>query len=322
MLEHHVKEDTSCWGGYTAPLARNDLLCTWLVMQRQTYSCTGCAQCGLLTGASGTFSDGSGSSNYVNSANCEWIIAPPGNSLINILFTDLSMGEELIRVFQCTDIACSDQKQLAELSGWYFTPPSVTVTTGFMKVVFTFNASFTPYQGFTASWTSVSSLSEFICWLTVNISARLTIIFYVQLDRRYFCQGCGTACTPCIFSATNGSISDGSGTSDYGNNAICGFLIVPPTPSVIQLTFTELSTEFDYDFIYVWQCFDVNCSQYKYLTSLSGWYLTPPVVTINTGNLLIDFRSDAYVTSDGFKASWILVRQSSVRNIHNIHKLF
>jgi hypothetical protein len=129
-------------------------------MQRQAYSCSGCGgTCGLFTAVSGNFSDGSGTSNYANSANCEWIIAPPMSTLINISFNELSTqtGKDFIRVFECTDVACSQQKLLAELTGWYFTPPYVTVTTGFIKVVFTSDATLS-YQGFTASWTSVSSL--------------------------------------------------------------------------------------------------------------------------------------------------------------------
>ena len=36
-----------------------------------------CTTGNLLTAASGTISDGSGSSNYAMNANCSWIIQPP-----------------------------------------------------------------------------------------------------------------------------------------------------------------------------------------------------------------------------------------------------
>jgi hypothetical protein len=118
--------------------------------------CVGCKSCNINIEANGTLSDGSGTSNYGNSISCEWVIAPPGALLITLSFTEVSTqaGKDIIRVFQCTDIPCSKPLQLAELSGWYSTTQSVTSTTGFMKVVFTSDASVN-YDGFTASWTSV-----------------------------------------------------------------------------------------------------------------------------------------------------------------------
>jgi hypothetical protein len=118
----------------------------------------GCGSgCGLLTDASGTFSDGSGSANYTNGANCEWVIAPAsGASLITIMFTNFSTQplNDVVRVFQCSDMQCSQQQQLAELSGTYTDVQSITSTTGYMKVVFTSDNNITQ-SGFTASWNSV-----------------------------------------------------------------------------------------------------------------------------------------------------------------------
>ena len=99
--------------------------------------------------------DGSGTSNYPNNANCEWVIAATYN-LVTLRFTQLSTqaGVDIIRVFQCTDIACSQQQQLAELSGLYSTPQAVTSTTGYVKVTFTSDGRIS-YDGLSASWSSV-----------------------------------------------------------------------------------------------------------------------------------------------------------------------
>jgi hypothetical protein len=123
----------------------------------------------IHTSASGTFSDGSGAANYLNGANCVWMIAPsdvpPATddytrrdpSLITITFTEFSTlsAEDFVRVFACATIDCGVQEQLAELSGTYAMQPVFSTSTGFMKVVFTSDFSATS-PGFTASWNSVS----------------------------------------------------------------------------------------------------------------------------------------------------------------------
>jgi hypothetical protein len=123
------------------------------------YTCSGCRRpCGLLTATKGTFSDGSGSSNYPNNANCEWMIAPYGTDSVTIRFTAFSTQprKDIVGVFQCSDVYCSQSQQLAELSGTYPNIHTVTSLTGFMKVVFTSDGSIT-YDGFVASWSSVST---------------------------------------------------------------------------------------------------------------------------------------------------------------------
>jgi hypothetical protein len=121
------------------------------------YPCSGCSQpCGLLTAQNGSISDGSGPSGYSNNANCEWIIAPPNALAVTLLFTELSTqpGVDIIRVFECTDIGCSQQQLLAKLSGWYSAPQTVTSSTGYMKVLFTSDWSIN-YEGFSSSWSLV-----------------------------------------------------------------------------------------------------------------------------------------------------------------------
>ncbi len=104
----------------------------------------------------GTFSDGSGLSGYSSGASCEWMIAPSAALQITIRFNELitQLDKDIVRVYQCTDAECSQPHQLEALSGLYLRPYAVTSTTGFMKVVFTSDASVN-YDGFNASWTSV-----------------------------------------------------------------------------------------------------------------------------------------------------------------------
>ncbi len=98
------------------------------------------------------------------------MIAPAAASMITLCFTELSTqpGVDIIRVFRCTDIACSQQQQLAELSGLYSTPQAVTSTTGYMKVVFRSDGSIS-FDGFRALWSSVR-LCLSIVWVTLHVS--------------------------------------------------------------------------------------------------------------------------------------------------------
>jgi hypothetical protein len=121
---------------------------------KTNYSCSGCRSgCRLMNDASGSFSDGSGTANYANNANCQWMIAPPGATRITLRFPEFSTQTrvDFVRVYQCTDVYCSQQQQLVELSGRYPVVQGLTSTTGFVKVVFTSDGSVS-FDGFTAAW--------------------------------------------------------------------------------------------------------------------------------------------------------------------------
>jgi len=139
---------------YTLPQTSVCLISSFL---QTNYPCTGCGlECGTLTAKNGTFSDGSGSSNYPNNASCEWMIAPYGADSVTIKFTAFSTQytNDVVRVFECQDTPCSQNQQLAELSGMFPNICTITSLTGYMKVVFTSDGSITS-NGFTALWNTV-----------------------------------------------------------------------------------------------------------------------------------------------------------------------
>jgi hypothetical protein len=84
------------------------------------------------------------------------MIAPAGAAQITITFVDFSTQSrnDFVRVFECSDIGCLQQRQIAELSGTYSNIQAVTSATGFMKVDFTSDATIS-YEGFKALWNSV-----------------------------------------------------------------------------------------------------------------------------------------------------------------------
>ncbi len=83
------------------------------------------------------------------------MIASTNGSVITIQFTNFS--NDVVRVFQCSDVYCSQQQQLAELSGTYLSTQVMTSATGYMRVVFTSDGT-GRYDGFIASWNMVSTL--------------------------------------------------------------------------------------------------------------------------------------------------------------------
>jgi hypothetical protein len=85
------------------------------------------------------------------------MIASTNGSVITIQFTNFSTQptNDVVRVFQCSDVYCSQQQQLAELSGMYLSTQVMTSATGYMRVVFTSDGSIN-HAGFAASWSSVS----------------------------------------------------------------------------------------------------------------------------------------------------------------------
>ncbi len=127
------------------------------------FPCKGCGTgCGVYTSASGMISDGSGTSGYSNDAYCEWIIAPHGASQVILHFTQFHVEppNDMVQIFECNDVLCSQPQQLAELTGTYSNNHVVTSKTGFVKVIFRSDNS-TNYYGFTALWSMVRHIISY-----------------------------------------------------------------------------------------------------------------------------------------------------------------
>jgi hypothetical protein len=82
---------------------------------------------------------------------------PSGVPTVTLRFTEFKTQQhnDVVRVFECVDVYCSRQQQIAILAGTYSTTKVVTSSTGFVKVVFTSDGSVN-YDGFTATWSTVS----------------------------------------------------------------------------------------------------------------------------------------------------------------------
>ncbi|MEP4599140.1 MAG: LamG-like jellyroll fold domain-containing protein, partial [Cyclobacteriaceae bacterium] len=81
--------------------------------------------------------------------------------------------------------------------------------------------------------------------VTDNGGASLEEIFLLEITPSHTCDGG-------VFSDASGTISDGSGVYSYNADFTCDWLIQYQDKSRVLLEFTEFDTEFNYDFLYIY----------------------------------------------------------------------
>lgn len=222
-----------------------------------------CSGLTVLSNSSGSFSDGSGTSNYGNESDCSWLIDVSGAGSITLNFSSFSLEEDydFLRIYDGDD---DNAPLLASYTG-YNLPQSVTGSGDEMYIVFSSDQSVTD-EGFSCSYNSSSGT---------------------------FCNGLTT------LNGSSGSFSDGSGSSNYGNNSNCSWLISVQNACSINLNFNNVHLEEDYDFIYV---YDGPSSVYPLLASITGILNTVPPIHSTGSILYIEFVTDVSITDEGFEA--------------------
>lgn len=88
-----------------------------------------------LTAPSGSFSDGSGSNEYADYSDCEWLIMPPGATSITLTFSQFET-ESCCDFVDVYDGASTSSPHIGHFSGQSI-PSSVTSSSGTMLVRFT-----------------------------------------------------------------------------------------------------------------------------------------------------------------------------------------
>lgn len=240
-----------------------------------SYTSTGSAYCSgttNLTALAGTFSDGSGSNNYQNNADCKWLIQPPGATSVTLSFTsfDLELSSpdgqsiyDAVEVFDGTTVAAP---LLGRFTGNSL-PPSLTSTGGSILVRFYSDFSVVK-QGWDASYTSAT---------------------------QGYCSG------TTIFTSASGSFADGSGANQYVENADCNWLIRPANATSIVLNFNSFETEQNYDGVIVYDGDNVFAPVLGVFTGTT----IPPQVYSTGGSMLIRFISDESINASGWAASYV-----------------
>lgn len=169
-----------------------------------------------LTAPNGTFTDGSGNANYLNNADCRWVIAPPGAEQVTLNFSAFNTESDYDSVMVYDGY---DESAELLMVWWGNTlPPTIQSSGGALCVRF-MSDEIVSAPGWTATYTSTGTPS---------------------------CDG-GT-----ILSSPTGSFSDGSGSGTYGHNQFCYWFIAPPCANTVTLSFSAFNTEQDYDGVIVY----------------------------------------------------------------------
>lgn len=138
MFIRFISDETNTAAGFSATYSSN-------------IPCNGTS---TLTAASGTFSDGSGNSNYGCSADCKWLIQPPCASSISLNFTTFNTesGYDFVKVYNGSTTA---SPLLGTFSGTNL-PPTLTASSGSMLVHFVSDGD-GQRPGWSANYTSNST---------------------------------------------------------------------------------------------------------------------------------------------------------------------
>ena len=237
-----------------------------------TYTSTGAAQCSGITTINtsdhGTVTDGSGTKQYCNNLDCQWLIQPPQATTVTLDFTEFDLEQagfegaifDFVEVYDGTSAAATS---LGKYSGSTL-PRAVTSTGGSLFVKFHSDLS-EKGDGWKANYTSTNTA---------------------------YCNGVN------VLTAQSSTIADGSTTNDYANNTYCSWLIQPENAISVTLNFTKFATEQNYDGVAVYD--GVNNS-YPVLGQFSGNEI-PTSITSSSGRMFVEFVSNRALRANGWSA--------------------
>lgn len=222
-----------------------------------------CSGTTTLTAASGTFDDGTtATTNYTNNLNCSWLIQPAGASIVSLSFNRIATANfDEVVVYDGTS---NTAPVLGTYSGSTL-PPTITSTGGAMFVEFTTNG-FGTDLGWEADYNSSSS----------QCFSNLSLTTY------------------------NGTVEDGSGTSNYQNNLNCSWIIEPALATSITLNFNNFDVNNAGDTLYV---YDGNNSSAPLLGKFTGNTL-PSSISSTGGTIFIQFITDGSLDDLGWEFSY------------------
>lgn len=103
------------------------------------------------------------------------------------------------------------------------------------------------------------------------------------------------------YTTCSGSFSDSGGSvSNYGNDERIFYLIKPTGAGTVNLNFTSLNLETNYDYLYV---YDGETTNDVLIATLNGSTL-PTTIVGTSGKLLLEFRTDCATVASGWVANW------------------
>jgi len=102
-----------------------------------------------------------------------------------------------------------------------------------------------------------------------------------------------------VLTACSGTVSDGSGMSNYSNDLDCSWTISPPGAASVTLTFTEFDTD-DFESVEIYDGTDDSAPS---LGKYEGANL-PPTLSANSGSMHLVFKTDGSGTAAGWSANY------------------
>lgn len=107
-----------------------------------------------------------------------------------------------------------------------------------------------------------------------------------------------------------GTVTDlGGSGSNYGNDERTLFLIQPTGASSITLNITVFDVESTWDYLYIYDGTTPFANRIGFYTGTT----IPSTITVNSGNVLIEFRSDCSTTKPGFEITWNSVAPDAIK---------
>tara|TARA_R110001592_G_scaffold58067_2_gene176291 strand:+ start:1141 stop:3810 length:2670 start_codon:yes stop_codon:yes gene_type:complete len=106
-----------------------------------------------------------------------------------------------------------------------------------------------------------------------------------------------------------GTVTDIGGSGNYPDDDRMLYLIQPTGASSITLNITSFDVESTWDYLYIYNGttpFDEKIGEYTGTT-------IPSTITVNSGNVLLEFRSDCATTNPGFEISWSSVAPDTIK---------
>lgn len=123
----------------------------------------------------------------------------------------------------------------------------------------------------------------------------------IPQESSVYCQG------TLNFGAADGTITDGSGPNDYGNNSDCRWSIQPEGADQVRITFIEFNTEAGFDFVSV---YDGSSTDSPLIGRYSGANL-PPVLLTSGPSAFVTFSSDRSATAPGWHLEYEGLRRQT-----------
>lgn len=106
-----------------------------------------------------------------------------------------------------------------------------------------------------------------------------------------------------------GTVTDVGGSGNYQDDDRMLYLIQPTGATSITLNITSFDVESTWDYLYIYDGttpFDDRVGFYTGTT-------IPPIITVNSGNVLLEFRSDCATTNPGFEISWSSIAPDTIK---------